>query len=136
MQGERLWSSQRWNVFIKLSPQGPGRYVEEKVERLYEPEGTDESKDTTVLMHVGAHRNHACTGSSQMGSERGEWNQGPSPNQEAYLKHPCWPRKNQFFPMECHWVYQPHSTPGQAGPLPRSSGPTQNGLCVLFSVFL
>lgn len=32
--------------------------------------------------------------------------------------------ENQFSPTACHWVYQP----SRVGPVPRSSGPTQNGL--------
>lgn len=58
-----------------LLPQGSGNYVEEEAERLQEPEGMEDTKETVSSRHNGTDTHEltetvaACTGRRQMGSQ-------------------------------------------------------------------
>lgn len=52
-ESERLWHIHPYmDIFIKTSPQGPGAYAEEEVERLYEPKVVDAPKDKVYLFQI------------------------------------------------------------------------------------
>lgn len=78
--------------------------------------------DTTVLMHLWPQRDHGIHRLKSDGFWEGEVEPVPALTKKLFETDPCWPRKNQFSPVECHWVCQPQSTPEQVGPGLKAGG--------------
>lgn len=80
------------------------------------------------------------TGSNRLASQHWELESRhgvPPLTQKLFATDTNWQKeKNQFSPMECYWVYQPHS---RAGAMHRSTWPMQNeihGVCVVVCLFV
>jgi hypothetical protein len=67
-----------------------------------------------------------------MGVSALRWSSGLNPHQKLSATETCWERESQLASMECHWVYQSHST---VGPGLRSSWSSHNELNVIFVDF-